>query len=62
MTIFAARTRRRFTTGLAAALVAIAGVRELACAEPANQVPVGPRAIGMGGAFTSMADDPSALF
>jgi len=62
VTNFAARTRRRFTTGLAAALVAIAGVREFAGAEPANQVPVGPRAIGMGGAFTSLADDPSALF
>ena len=29
---------------------------------PSSQVPVGPRAIGMGGAFSAIADDGSALF
>ena len=29
---------------------------------PSSQVPVGPRAIGMGGAFSALADDASALF
>src|SRR5262245_12482221 len=31
-------------------------------ADISEQVPVGPRAIAMGGAFTSIADDATALF
>jgi transglutaminase-like putative cysteine protease len=31
-------------------------------ATPSSQVPVGPRALGMGGAFGALADDASALF
>jgi transglutaminase-like putative cysteine protease len=46
---------------LAAALAALAPVRPSA-ADPSAQVAIGPRAIGMGGAFTSIADDASALF
>jgi len=38
------------------------GAPRAARATPANQVPVGPRAIGMGGAFSALADDASALF
>lgn len=48
-------------TLLAATLLGPALVRN-AQAAPSDQVPVGPRAIGMGGAFTSIADDASALF
>jgi transglutaminase-like putative cysteine protease len=46
---------------LAVVLFAAAMTRG-ASADPTEQVPVGPRAIGMGGAFTSIADDASALF
>src|SRR5262249_43561613 len=31
-------------------------------AASSNQVPVGPRALGMGGAFSALADDASALY
>ncbi len=31
-------------------------------AAPSNQVPIGPRAIAMGGAFSSIADDATAVF
>jgi hypothetical protein len=51
--------------GAATALLAafaIAAVPRMAHATPSLQVPVGPRAIGMGGAFTAIADDASALF
>ncbi len=41
-------------TGLLAASVA--------GSSPSSQVPIGPRAIAMGGAFTSIADDATSLF
>jgi hypothetical protein len=43
------------------ALVAALGAGESFAAR-SNQVPVGPRAIGMGGAFSAIADDASGLF
>ena len=46
---------------LIALLVAL-GSPDAARATPSSQVPVGPRAIGMGGAFSALADDASALF
>ena len=64
----AARNRVRGTLrppgGLAAliALLAALGSPGAARATPSSQVPVGPRAIGMGGAFSALADDASALF
>ena len=45
-----------------ALLAATLGIAKVASATPSNQVPVGPRAIGMGGAFSAIADDASALF
>jgi hypothetical protein len=49
---------------LAALLVLLAGLGPAgpARATVSNQVPVGPRAIAMGGAFSAVADDASALF
>ncbi|MFI5370309.1 MAG: hypothetical protein ACHQ52_02040 [Candidatus Eisenbacteria bacterium] len=38
------------------------GAPRAARATPSSQVPVGVRAIGMGGAFSAVADDASALF
>jgi tetratricopeptide (TPR) repeat protein len=46
----------------ALALVALAILVPAAHADPAYQTPIGPRAIGMGSAFTAIADDASALF
>lgn len=43
-------------------LVAVLAFASLAHAGTSYQVPIGPRAIGMGGAFTGVADDASALF
>jgi tetratricopeptide (TPR) repeat protein len=45
-----------------AVVIALTAFAPAAFADPSEQVPIGPRAIGMGGAFTSIADDPSALF
>lgn len=45
-----------------AALAALMGLAPAASAAPSAQVPVGPRAVAMSGAFTSIADDASALF
>lgn len=54
----------RRSCGLAAliALLAAPGSPRPARATPSSQVPVGPRAIAMGGAFSALADDASALF
>jgi len=46
----------------AAALLSALAFAATATANPSDQVPVGARAIGMGGAFTAIADDASALF
>jgi transglutaminase-like putative cysteine protease len=55
---WAVATALRFALGLVLA-VALAS----AClAGPSYQVPVGPRAIAMGGAFSSVADDISAIY
>ena len=55
---------RRSAWGRAAlvALLAGAGAPRAVLATPSNQVPVGPRAIGMGGAFSAIADDATALY
>ncbi|HTO91924.1 MAG TPA: hypothetical protein VMJ70_12395 [Candidatus Sulfotelmatobacter sp.] len=53
--------RARIGLALLGAFLALASARPGA-AGPSDQVPIGPRAIGMGGAFTSIADDASALF
>jgi len=44
------------------ALGLIACPLQAAHAEPSEQVPIGPRAIAMGGAYSSLATDASALF
>ena len=44
------------------ALLATAGMAGPGRAAVSDQIPTGPRAIGMGGAFTAVADDASALF
>ena len=51
----------RARTVAAAAALACA-LAPAAGATPSYQVPIGARAIGMGGAFTSLADDATALF
>ena len=51
----------RFAALLAALLAALA-TSPAAHGMPSSQVPVGARAIGMGGAFSAIADDASALF
>src|SRR5262249_22777814 len=53
-------TARRI--GPALALIATLGLASAARGEISNQVPIGARAIGMGGAFSALADDASALF
>jgi tetratricopeptide (TPR) repeat protein/transglutaminase-like putative cysteine protease len=64
----AARSRvavkRRASRGLVTlvALLSALGPPRAVQAAPSNQVSVGPRAIGMGGAFSAVADDASALF
>lgn len=55
-----ARLRGRVRARLVAALLLLGAAP--AAATPSNQVPVGARAIGMGGAFSAIADDASALF
>ncbi len=45
-----------------ALLMTIAVAPRAAFARPSQQTPVGVRALGMGGAFSSIADDASALF
>ena len=57
----APRWRRGRLAALLLALAAFAPV-EAAKATPSSQVPVGPRAIAMGGAYSAIADDASALF
>jgi transglutaminase-like putative cysteine protease/tetratricopeptide (TPR) repeat protein len=60
-----AATMRRPWCGRAAlvALLAVLGSPHAGlAATPSNQVPVGPRAIGMGGAFSAIADDATALY
>lgn len=50
---------------IAAAIAAVLSILMLspaAVADPVYQVPVGPRAIAMGGAFSSIADDVSAIY
>ncbi len=59
MTLPRVRPPRR-TMALAVLLAAVA--MSPAYGTPSSQVPVGPRAIGMGGAFSAIADDVSALF
>ena len=51
----------RLAASLAALLTALA-MAPPAHGTPSSQVPVGARAIGMGGAFSAIADDASALF
>lgn len=46
--------------GIVALAVALSAGESFAASS--SQVPVGPRAIGMGGAFSAIADDASALF
>jgi hypothetical protein len=53
------RSGCRSLAPLALALLALAPA---AHADPSYQTPIGPRAIGMGSAFTAIADDASALF
>jgi tetratricopeptide (TPR) repeat protein len=43
-------------------MIALLVCATLALASPSQQVPIGPRAIGMAGAFSSIADDATALF
>ena len=57
----ASRAARPLASGTAA-LLALLATPLTARTEVAEQVPVGVRAIGMGGAFSSLADDASALF
>jgi hypothetical protein len=52
------RPLRRVTSFAVLALLA----SQAASSDPTSQVPVGARAIGMGGAYTSLADDATALF
>ena len=40
----------------------LVGAPPIVHARPSQQVPVGARALGMGGAFTSLADDATALY
>ena len=47
---------------LLAAFAALTPACEALARTPSSQVPVGPRAIAMGGAFSAIADDASALF
>src|SRR5262249_45273532 len=54
-----AAMRLRHTLVWAAFALPLAGV---AHAATATQVPVGPRAVALGGAFTALSDDASALF
>lgn len=48
--------------GATAAAVFLLGAPQIAPARPSQQVPVGARALGMAGAFTSLADDATALY
>ena len=43
-------------------LLALAHFAQPALAGPSYQVPLGPRALAMGGAFSAVADDASAIF
>jgi len=43
-------------------LAAVGLLASPAVGAPSQQVPIGPRAIGMGGAFSAIADDATALF
>src|SRR2546426_3487924 len=54
------RCRTFLATGVALCL--IAGPLATANAGTSLQVPIGPRAIAMGGAFSSIADDAEALY
>src|SRR5438045_2589889 len=53
--------RIAFTTACAF-VVSGSSVVRTGFAAPSEQVPVGPRAVAMGGAFSSIADDATALF
>ncbi len=59
---FASKWRAPGAIAAFIALLAALGAPRAARATPSSQVPVGPRAIGMGGAFSALADDASALF
>src|SRR5436309_7894747 len=54
------RRRRLLVAGLASCLLAVAPGSTHA--GPSLQVPIGPRAIAMGGAFSSISDDAEALY
>ena len=54
--------RRPGAAAVLVALLAALGPSGGASATPSQQVPVGPRAIGMGSAFSAIADDATALF
>src|SRR5512134_3499970 len=57
---FHARSRRGTTFWLL--LAVMLGLADQAWAQTSEQVPIGPRAIAMGSAYTSLAQDASALF
>ena len=54
-------SRRPLTLAVGVLLV-VALAAGSACANPSYQVPLGPRAIAMGSAFSAVADDASAIF
>src|SRR5437773_673491 len=54
------RRRRLLVAGLASCLLAVAPGSTHA--GPSLQVPIGPRAIAMGGAFSSISDDAEAIY
>lgn len=54
--------RHRLLIGLGFAPLLLATGSARCPAAPSQQVPVGARAIAMGGAFSSIADDATALF
>ena len=56
-----ARCRRALVAAALSIVVAL-GIASAALAAPSEQVPLGARAIAMGGAFTALADDGTALF
>ena len=61
--VHAAHCRQVRASRYAIAAVAILLLSpQSAASRPSQQVPVGPRALGMGGAFSSIADDATALF
>ncbi len=60
--MIASRARGCGLAALLAAFSAFAGAGAARAGIPSSQVPVGPRAIALGGAYSAIADDASALF